>query len=122
MKNTTRRTFTLASVVIATSGLMGISAPAIADHRDVGDGECSWARDTGVTFDFHEACANHDACVQGVREGVGNWDICDDQFRAEMDAHCINRWSPSDLRRGSCLRTARYYHYVVRNFPKKFRN
>lgn len=107
-----------ATAVIGTGGLtFGVSAPVFA-----GDGECSWARDKGVSFDFHQECLNHDACVQRVREGVGNWDICDDQFRAEMDAHCINRWSHRDLRRGSCLRTARYYHFVVRNFPKKLRH
>lgn len=139
MKRNARRTFTLASLIcqsrramlnaayasftagiITTGGLtLGSPAPVIAQSEN----DCSSpARGTGLTFDFRDACARHDACYDDVRDIYGrekrkNFEPfieCDDQFYANMKSHCEGRWDSSDLRLGGCKAAAwRYYKAVL---------
>lgn len=138
MKNTTRRTFTLASlirqprwvllgtaqasfvaVIITTGGLtLGTPTPALADHRDVGDGECSWFPDRGLDYDFHEACTNHDACGERAGSNQLAWDACDRQLRVDAQNWCNNRWrswyqKPAQL---SCRSKAETMYWGLRAF------
>ena len=143
MKNNAPRTFTLASlicqprrvllsaahasftaVIITTGGLtLGATAPVLAQSEN----DCSSpARGTGLTFDFRDACARHDACYNAVRAIYGrekrkNFEPfieCDDQFYANMRNHCEGRWDSRDLRRVGCKAAAWRYYKIVLSVTK----
>ncbi len=137
MKNTTQITSTMASlishprlplrrtaqvifaaVVLATGGLiLEIPAPALAHHRNVGDGECSWFLDRLLpTYDFHEACTNHDACGERAGSNQLAWDACDRQLKADAERWCVQHHSNWNPLRYSCLSYANTMYWGLRAF------
>lgn len=57
-------------------------------------GECSWMKDTGLTYDFQNACKAHDVCYDLVRLGplvTGDSSGCDDLLIEDVFAHCRGR-------------------------------
>ena len=109
-----RITYPFLALGLGVLAIMGsfIAAPPTPVLAHNSDG-CSWARDTGVTFDFRAACHNHDHCYAAVRAGRGNKLDCDKRFFREMVDHCTGRWKWWDPRRGPCMRTAVYYYDAV---------
>lgn len=91
--------------------------PAIADHRDVGDGECSWFPDSVPhIYNFHEACTNHDACGERAGSDKLAWDACDRQLKADAESYCVehhSRWNPL---RYECLKYANTMYWGLRAF------
>jgi len=91
-----------AAVAIATGELTLVNpTPVLANHRNVGDGECSWFPDrlSGV-YDFHEACTNHDACGERAGSDKLAWDRCDRQLRQDTISWCENN-NPTKRCRGA---------------------
>lgn len=115
-----RITHAFVAVAIATSGLtLETPAPALANHRDVGDGECSWFPDRlpGI-YDFHEACTNHDACGERAGSDQRAWDRCDKQLRADAEKWCTTHRSRFNPLRSSCLHNANTMYWGLRAFVK----
>jgi hypothetical protein len=69
--------------------------------------------DTGSSFDFTEACANHDACYT---MGGGPLDRlrCDNQFLREMIQWCESEWAKGDPRLIRCKLVAGAYYSAAR--------
>jgi RHS repeat-associated protein len=88
--------------------------PSGRHHTSWWDGECSWSRDavSGI-FDFHEACTEHDRCL----ELGGSFDGCDAEFLYDMAAHCVLRHASGSYLEATCLVIAYEYYTVASNFP-----
>jgi len=112
----------VAAMFLATGGLiLETPAPVLASS----DNPCSGppgVNGTGITFDFRDACAKHDACYDAVRAKYGRKNRknfppfieCDNQFHANMERHCEARWKWWDPRRAGCLAMGSVYYTVVR--------
>jgi len=104
----------VAAYVYANNGPQRWVDPSGLRHTNWGDGECSWAYDPGVYFDFHESCTQHDRCL----ELGGTFEDCDYLFLEYMVNSCYARYpGGNSFSRGQCLNTAENYHAVVSNFP-----
>ena len=105
--------------LVIVTGLLTLAPPggALAHHRDVGDGECSWFPDrVPHLYDFHEACTNHDACGESAGSDKLAWDNCDRQLRADARHWCEthhSRWNPL---RYQCLTMADEIYWGLRAF------
>lgn len=99
--------------------LLVVVTPAVATAETSVDG-CTAVPDTGRTFDFTDACSQHDRCYIERPHGdsANARRQCDREFRADMLDHCDDRW-PSGrdrLARRSCQAIAWIYYGGVRLF------
>jgi hypothetical protein len=116
------------TVVVVTGGLaLESTAPVLAEHRDVGDGECSWFPDKVLpVYDFHDACVNHDACGERIERqrqlSQDHWDYCDRELWKDAKSWCVEEhpsWSPL---LGKCLDVADGMYSGLRGFANVFGN
>lgn len=86
-----------------------------AGHRALDpSGECSWTKDTGMTYDFQNACKTHDYGYDLRRAGaLRDRKAVDQFFRGDMRADCRNRGFVS---RRVCYRIAERNYVAVRAF------
>jgi hypothetical protein len=92
---------------------LGTSTPALADHRDVGDGECSWFPDQiPFVYNFHEACVKHDACGEIVGSDQLAWDECDELLYNDALDWC---WLNNPLS-GHCFSAAAIMYWGLRAY------
>jgi hypothetical protein len=75
-------------VVVIVMSVLAIETPmqALARHRNVGEGECSWFPDrVPHIYDFHAACTNYDACGERAGRNKLAWDHCDKQLKVDTE-------------------------------------
>ena len=71
--------------------------------------------DFGATFNFTDACVNHDICYgNGGSEADRN--ACDQAFRAEMQQSCASMWPSQPLRLRICNGVGTTYYLGVHLF------
>ncbi|HEX5369650.1 MAG TPA: phospholipase A2 [Dehalococcoidia bacterium] len=71
--------------------------------------------DSGPSFDFSQACANHDACYStnhGTNEAARA--TCDNAFLNDMLTSCNDMWSRTDPQLYQCRTVAKVYYAGVR--------
>ena len=74
-----------------------------------------WVPDSGPSFNFSQACANHDACYSEHHgEGEAARAACDNAFLHDMTSSCDDMWSRSQPQFTQCLRVANLYYTAVR--------
>ena len=100
------------------SGLVGSSGGQVVSNTIVhncGVQGVIWVPDSGPSFDFSQACANHDACyTEHHGEGEAARAACDSAFLHDMTSSCDDMWSRSNAQFDQCLRVARLYYAAVR--------
>ena len=92
----------------------GAMSPAHAQEDACGNDALD-VPDSGATFDFTEACLEHDECyAAGGTEADRN--ACDAAFLADMQASCAEMWPDSFFKRRICEGVAQTYHLGVHFF------
>lgn len=111
--------FIAASVVVLGMVFVPTSIAAAADGEVDG---CTAVPDSGPTFDFNDACDDHDRCYIDRPYGDDSTArrSCDRIFYADTKAWCNDRWSSrSDFfERGACKGVAWVYYVGVRAFGR----
>ena len=70
--------------------------------------------DSGPSFNFSQACANHDACyAEHHGEGEAARAACDSAFLHDMTSSCDDEWSRSSPQFDQCLKVAKLYYTAV---------
>ncbi|MDH3684262.1 MAG: phospholipase [Acidimicrobiia bacterium] len=105
------------AVLLAVTTLL--LAPAVAGAQTEVDG-CTAVPDSGRTFDFTEACLDHDRCYLERPHGDSSDDRrqCDRDFYVAMVDQCESAWPDrSDVwSRRACRAVAGLYYIGVRWF------
>lgn len=110
----------MAVATLAVVGALFVIAPAAAEAAEVEVNGCTAVPDSGPTFDFTEACNDHDRCYVNQPYGSDSAGrrACDRAFAQDMLDHCDDRWPDSADRRDRrvCRGVARVYYFGVRVF------
>lgn len=103
-----------AAVAISTGGFILVNpAPVLANHRNVGDGECSWFPDRiPFIYDFHGVCTNHDACGERAGSNQLAWDDCDKLLYRDALLWCKN----NNPYQPKCINAAHTLYWGLRGF------
>ncbi len=106
------------SATTQASGLTGPSNDHVVSNtitHNCGVQGVIWVPDAGPSFNFSQACANHDVCYSehhGQGEAVRA--SCDSAFLHDMTSSCDDMWSRSSPQFDQCLRVANLYYFGVR--------
>ena len=104
------------------TGLLSFGSPAAA-QQPVVDG-CTAVPDRGLSFDFTEACNDHDRCYffEPLGGGETGRSACDNVFYQDMLSSCRAMWPQwyQGVARAVCNSVAFTYFLGVRSFGGLF--
>jgi hypothetical protein len=103
----------VALALVALSGSAHGVSTVSAQEADACGNPVIDVPDSGPTFDFTDACAEHDECYGGGGSEADRR-ACDEQFLMNMQVSCNEMWPGQLRKRFSCYSIALTYFLGVR--------